>query len=142
MHPSRRITLQHAHDVRDAMGRLQTNEEMYVIGSAANLETNTIQSANHTAEICVYTLAHLGRDRRDAIFRAEQDINVEEWYFHKFLFLNNERQRLTLPFKVDRIGWRVKRDHLVNSGGTEFDSVEMAGIGPASGKSSMIRVRA
>ena len=77
MHPAGRHRFHGADDVREAMRRTQTDEQMNVVVNAADSLRDSAEIAHDAAEIRVQPFAPRRNDKWPTFFRAEDDVIVE-----------------------------------------------------------------
>src|SRR3990172_6372903 len=74
VHPGGRCFLEFTHHVREAVGGLEANEQMDVIGHTADTFRETAEAANSATEVIVQTGAPCGVDAGHAIFGTEDEV--------------------------------------------------------------------
>lgn len=77
MHPNRRGLLQLPHEIRKAMRRLQSNQQMDVIRNAAHALAESSQTTDRSTEILVQTPTPRFGNQRHSIFGGKDDVVMQ-----------------------------------------------------------------
>ena len=77
MHPNGRSLLQLPHEIGKAMGRLQPNQQVHMIGHATDTLSETTQSTLGAAEVFVKAISPRNVDERRSILRGENDVVMQ-----------------------------------------------------------------
>ena len=77
MHPARGDAFDFTQHIRQAMGGAQPNEEMHMVGHAADGGRDSVEVIDGAAEEGVQTFAPRGQDERRTILRGKDEVVME-----------------------------------------------------------------
>lgn len=77
VNPARRLALEFAHHIGQAMGRAQSGKNVNMISRSTNRMGRTVEASNHATEILVHPGARSRREPRLAIFRAKDEMIMQ-----------------------------------------------------------------
>ncbi len=76
-HPDRRRLLQFAHEIRETMGRFQSDQEMHVVGDAADALGETSETVHRSTEVFVEFAPPVRMNAGDAVLGGKDQVVMQ-----------------------------------------------------------------